>query len=114
MQVKFKMETLFVFNVPCLRRGNQTPLFPPPTIIFWFGDVDFVRVEELLKEGKFPDAPRYYEFLSNKIILKFLPRYPDQMVKEEFLVTLSRTMKYEQVWISLSHLHHCAASFPSS
>jgi ubiquitin carboxyl-terminal hydrolase 7 len=55
------------------------------------------RSEELLREGKFPNPVQYYEFLINKVILKFLPRYPDQMVKEEFKCVLSKNMKYEQV-----------------
>jgi len=56
-----------------------------------------ISADELLKEGKYPDPQRYYEFLHNKITLKFVPRYPDQTIREEFLCTLSKTMKYEQV-----------------
>jgi ICP0-binding domain of Ubiquitin-specific protease 7 len=55
------------------------------------------RTDELIKEGKYPDPARYYEFLHNKIILKFVPRNPDQMVKDEFQCVLAKNMKYEQV-----------------
>jgi ubiquitin carboxyl-terminal hydrolase 7 len=55
------------------------------------------RAEELLKEGKLTDPIRYYEFLFNKITIKFVPRYTDQMIKEEFHTILSKNMKYEQV-----------------
>jgi ubiquitin carboxyl-terminal hydrolase 7 len=53
--------------------------------------------DELLREGKHPDPQRYYEFLHNKITLKFLPKYPDQTVKDEFQCVLSKTMKYDQI-----------------
>jgi ubiquitin carboxyl-terminal hydrolase 7 len=55
------------------------------------------RVDELVRDGKYPDPQRYYEFLHNKINLKFVPRYPDQTIKEQFACTLSKTMKYEQI-----------------
>ena len=54
-------------------------------------------MEELIREGKYPDPIRYYEFLYNKIILKFVPRYVDQTVKEEFQCVLAKNMKYDQV-----------------
>ena len=53
-----------------------------------------------MREGKFPDPIRYYEFLHNKIVLKFLPRFTDQTVKEEFQCVLAKNMKYEQVFPS--------------
>ena len=55
------------------------------------------RLDELIREGKYPDPMRYYEFLYNKITIKMLPRHPDQMVKEEFSVVLAKNWKYEQV-----------------
>ena len=55
------------------------------------------RLEELVREGKYPNPVQYYDFLSNKVILTFRPRFPDQMVKEEFKCVLSKNMKYEQV-----------------
>jgi hypothetical protein len=55
------------------------------------------RLEELVREGKYPNPVQYYDFLSNKVILNFRPRFPDQTVKEEFKCVLSKNMKYEQV-----------------
>jgi hypothetical protein len=55
------------------------------------------RLDELVKEGKYPDPARYYEFLQNKITLRFMPRYSDQMVREDFQCVLAKNMKYEQV-----------------
>jgi len=50
-----------------------------------------------LREGKYVNPVQYYDFLTNKVVLKFLPRYPDQMIKEEFKCVLTKNMKYEQV-----------------
>ena len=55
------------------------------------------RLDELIKDGKYPDPARYYEFLHNKITLRFMPRYSDQTVKEDFQCVLAKNMKYEQV-----------------
>jgi len=63
-----------------------------------------VSLDEMIKEGKYTDPIRYYEFLSNKVTLKFLPRYPDQAVKQEFYCVLSKNMKYEQVQTILKTL----------
>ena len=57
------------------------------------------RLDELIKEGKYPDPARYYEFLHNKITLRFMPRYSDQMVREDFQCVLAKNMKYEQVLV---------------
>jgi len=48
-------------------------------------------------EGKYPDPIKYYEFLYNKVTFKILPKFTDQMVKEEFTCVLAKNMKYEQV-----------------
>lgn len=63
------------------------------------------RLDELIKEGKYPDPARYYEFLHNKIILRFLPRYSDQTIKEDFQCILAKNMKYEQVFLVMDLLN---------
>jgi len=59
-------------------------------------------LEELGREGKYLDPVKYYEFLYNKITLKFVPRYTDQMIREEFSCVLAKNMKYEQVAIKVA------------
>jgi len=62
----------------------------------WFSKAND-RLEDLVREGKYPDAVRYYEFLHNKVTLQFLPKSEQQPIKESFACVLSKNMKYEQV-----------------
>ena len=84
-------------DIICFQRGISPKRYPPLDSIVHENILTVFRQEELLREGKCPDPIRFYEFLSNKITLKFIPRYTDQTVKEEFSCTLSKNMKYEQV-----------------
>jgi ubiquitin carboxyl-terminal hydrolase 7 len=78
-------------DIICFMRGQSTKRSVSLEIVI------NGRLDELIKEGKYPDPARYYEFLHNKITLRFMPRYSDQIVKEDFQCVLAKTMKYEQV-----------------
>lgn len=81
-------------DIICFMRGQTSKRYPTLSQNCTPANL---RLDELLREGKYTDPIKYYEFLYNKIIMKFVPRYIDQTVKEEFSCVLSKTMKYEQV-----------------
>jgi ubiquitin carboxyl-terminal hydrolase 7 len=54
-------------------------------------------MEELQAQNKYKEPVSFYDFLHNKIVLTFRPRFEQQLVKEEFQCVLSKTMKYEQI-----------------
>lgn len=44
-----------------------------------------------------PDAKDFYDYLVNKVVIKFVPRLPNQAVNRVFELTLNKKMSYDQV-----------------
>lgn len=43
------------------------------------------------------DAKDFYDYLVNKIVIKFVPRLPNQTENRTFELTLNKKMGYDQV-----------------
>lgn len=49
-----------------------------------------------MKAGGYADAREYYDYLLNRIVVKFHPKVPSDPEQDIFEITLSRKMSYDQ------------------
>lgn len=49
-----------------------------------------------MKAGGYADAREYYDYLLNRIVVKFNPKVPSDPEQDTFEITLSRKMSYDQ------------------
>ncbi|KAL8688003.1 MAG: hypothetical protein Q9218_005975 [Villophora microphyllina] len=68
-------------------------------------DGDIVCFQRILSEkdssaiastGKYTDAREYYDYLMNRIIVSFSPKFPTDNSEDDFSLALSRKMSYDQ------------------
>ena len=59
------------------------------------------RVEDLEQQALYSSVPLFYDFLQNRVLVQFKPRYEEQADKApEFDLMLSKKMVYETVGLS--------------
>lgn len=56
------------------------------------------RQLSLLANSLMFDAKDFYDYLVNKIVIKFMPRHPNQTESRTFELTLNKKMNYDQVF----------------
>lgn len=54
------------------------------------------RASVIAQTGGFVDAREFYDYLLNRISIKFSPRFPRDHEKDNFSLALSRKMSYDQ------------------
>jgi ubiquitin carboxyl-terminal hydrolase 7 len=60
------------------------------------------RSQDLLAQSLYASVPQYYDFLQNRVLVNFRPRYEDPTGRiAEFELMLSKKMTYEVVCHSL-------------
>ncbi|KAF8343945.1 cysteine proteinase [Cantharellus anzutake] len=64
------------------------------------------EVHDLESQGLYPSPVQYYDFLQNRVLVHFKPRFEDQD-KEEFNLVLSRKTNYDTMSTKVAeHLNH--------
>lgn len=56
-----------------------------------------IRDLERSKRSAYVDPPQFYDFFMNRVVVQFKPRFNDMERAEDFELTLSKKMSYEQV-----------------
>jgi ubiquitin carboxyl-terminal hydrolase 7 len=55
-------------------------------------------VQDLEAQNLYPTVPQYYDFLQNRVLVQFKPRYEDNPGRSaDFDIMLSKKMTYEVV-----------------
>jgi ubiquitin carboxyl-terminal hydrolase 7 len=54
------------------------------------------RTQDLEAQGLYSSTPQFYDFLQNRVLVQFKPRYEDGQL-QEFQLMLSKKMTYDTV-----------------
>jgi ubiquitin carboxyl-terminal hydrolase 7 len=61
----------------------------------------YFSARDLEKQHQYTNPIQFYDFFMNRIVVAFKPRFEDQDLKQEFELTLSKKMTYDQVSTAL-------------
>jgi ubiquitin carboxyl-terminal hydrolase 7 len=67
-----------------------------PSCLVHLTTVPFYRSHDLESQGLYSSPVHYYDFLQNRVMIFFKPKFED-LDKEEFELILSKKMNYEMV-----------------
>ena len=81
-----------MFSESIVRKGVSHVVCMTPTVVSNF----MIRALSISQSGGYADAREFYDYLLNRIIIKFSPRVPTDHEEDVFQIALSRKMSYDQ------------------